>query len=95
MNSDLAEECAHRIEKLLESCHELYGAEWSKIVADYTPIIQQVMGRLNTQNPMQAAILLAQSTESVTQNKIIFLAIAAEISIQQKATTPSTPCLPH
>lgn len=72
-----------RLAEWLGEVHEqvklTYYESWPEIVAEQKPLIEQLMKRANTSNPLSAVIPVVKGIPRNDASRLILLAVAAEM----------------
>lgn len=69
--------------KWLEANHDnmrqIYFDDWAEIVAEQKPLIEQLMQRDNTNNPLSAVIPVCKTIPNGDMSRLLLLAVATEM----------------
>lgn len=74
---------AQGLEKIRDAMKSIFGDEWEEIIAEQSPIIEQIMTRDGHNNPLKAVLPAAKQMRADGQDPLLILAVATEMCIRK------------
>jgi hypothetical protein len=73
---------AEWLQEVHDEVKRIYIDEWAEIVAEQKPLIEQLMSRQKTDNPLSAVLPVCKGIPRSDPSRLLLLAVAAEMILR-------------